>query len=83
LSEKYNNVTGIDISPEQVAFCKKHVTQNIFCTNYEPWLDGKQYDDIVVINEILAPLLNPKIISWLKRVRDALVEDKVLLKFLI
>ena len=83
LSEGFGNVAGIDNSPEQVAFCKKHVTQNVFCSDYESWLNGKQYD-VIVMNELLEHILKPKIIPSLKQAYAALVGGGELsLRFLI
>ena len=72
LSEGFNNVTGVDISPEQVAFCKKYVTQNVFCSDYESWLKGEQYN-VIVMNELLEHIPKPKIIPCLKQIYAALV----------
>ncbi len=78
LSQKgYQCFEGIDTSHEQVHFCRKHVSENVFCFDVADFLTEERRQasyDLVVMNEVLEHLSKETIIPTLKLVYRSLRE---------
>jgi len=75
---KYENHLGIDISPEQVAFVKKFVTDKVLLADaFEFLKDVENEYDLIVLNDILEHIPKSRIIDFLMLIRKALKDNGV------
>lgn len=77
----YKNAKGVDISEEQVEYCKKNVaSQAIKIDNLIGYLsENKNHFDLIVMNDVIEHLAKNEIIDVLKSLRKALSDKGVFL----
>lgn len=70
----YKNILGIDISPEQVAFCKeKNISEEIELADAFEFLKNKiNYYDAIISNDVIEHIPKDKIIDFLILINNAL-----------
>jgi 2-polyprenyl-3-methyl-5-hydroxy-6-metoxy-1,4-benzoquinol methylase len=65
----YNNFVGIDISPQQVAFVRKYITNNVILADGFDFLKEairrRDYFDIIVLNDVIEHIPKVKNLSSL------------------
>ncbi|GBD96000.1 MAG TPA: class I SAM-dependent methyltransferase [Nitrospirae bacterium] len=70
--KRYKNFLGIDISPQQVDFCKKNISQQVEVADAFEFLKGKDnYYDVIVANDLLEHIPKNKIVKFLTLVNKA------------
>ncbi|MCC6019383.1 MAG: class I SAM-dependent methyltransferase [Candidatus Verstraetearchaeota archaeon] len=73
INEGYNNVYGIDISPEEVSFVKKFVTSNVMLIDAFRFLSQRENEfDVIVLNDIIEHFPKNQIVPFLTLVHKAL-----------
>ena len=78
--EGYSNYRGIDISPQQVEFCKKNVTDRAMEADAFDFLKNKHEEyDAVVANDILEHIPKDRTMELLALVRRSLKQRGVLI----
>lgn len=76
----YKNFLGIDISPQQVNFCKENVSKHVGKFDaFEFLKDKKNTYDVVVANDLLEHIPKGKILKFLKLVNEALKSNGIFL----
>jgi len=74
----YTNYLGIDISPEQVAFVKKFITDKVLLIDASTFLNNLENEyDVIVMNDVLEHIPKSDIINFLSLVRKALKDDGI------
>jgi 2-polyprenyl-3-methyl-5-hydroxy-6-metoxy-1,4-benzoquinol methylase len=69
----YTNVTGIDISPEQVEYCHQHGFTNVVCANAVPYLlENNNYYGLIVLSDVLEHLTKDEAMTVLRAIRERL-----------
>ena len=76
--EGYKNCFGIDISAEQIAFCKEHKITNVFNIDAFEFLKDKKFD-LIVLNDSLANINKERLFVFLKLIYDSLENNGKLL----
>lgn len=77
LDKGYNQIDGIEISPEVTEFVKKKIYNNVECVaDTEIYLAGKpgQYDLIVML-DVLEHVQKDQVFSFLKQIKSALKKE--------
>ena len=66
----YNNFIGIDISPQQVDFVRKYITNNVILADgfdfLKEALRERDYFDVIVLNDVIEHIPKVKILELLK-----------------
>jgi cyclopropane fatty-acyl-phospholipid synthase-like methyltransferase len=76
----YTHFLGIDISPQQVDFCRENVSKKVEAADaFEYLKEKKNTYDAIVANDLLEHIPKEKIIAFLKLVNTALKDKGVLL----
>jgi 2-polyprenyl-3-methyl-5-hydroxy-6-metoxy-1,4-benzoquinol methylase len=76
----YTHFLGIDISPQQVDFCREHVSKKVEVADaFEYLKEKKNTYDAIVANDLLEHIPKEETIAFLKRVNTALKDKGVLL----
>lgn len=76
----YTDFLGIDISPQQVDFCRENVSKNVEVADAFEYLKEKKNSyDAIVANDLLEHIPKEEIIEFLKLVNTALKDKGVLL----
>ena len=76
----YTDFLGIDISRQQVDFCRENISQRVERADaFEYLKDKKKAFDAVVANDLLEHILKEEIITFLKQVNAALKDNGVFL----
>lgn len=76
----YRNFLGIDISPQQIDFCKKHVSDKVLLCDAFEYLEGKRCCfDVVCLNDIIEHIYKEKVLDFLTLVKQSLNKGGVLL----
>ena len=74
----YNNFLGIDISPQQINFCRKNVSKHVEIADaFEFLKDKKNIYDAIVANDLLEHIPKGEIIKFLKLTNEALKSEGV------
>lgn len=81
IKKGYSNLIGIDVSEEQIKYCKSHITKNVekidslkkYLRNYPKCFS------LVVMNDVLEHIPKKDIISILKLIRTSLKKKGVLI----
>lgn len=69
----YKNYYGIDISKDQIDYCRQEVTENVVQTDAFGFLKDKIEEyDVIVMNDLLEHIPKEKLIDFLRLVRKAL-----------
>jgi len=77
----YKNYYGIDISEEQIEFCKENASKNVFLTDGFDYLKNNGGFGLIVLNDVLANIKVERLLEFLKLVHDSLGNNgKVLVK---
>jgi SAM-dependent methyltransferase len=76
----YTDFLGIDISPQQVDFCRKNVSKNVEQADaFEFLKEKKNTYDAIGANDLLEHIPKEEIVKFLKRVNTALKDKGVFL----
>jgi cyclopropane fatty-acyl-phospholipid synthase-like methyltransferase len=76
----YTDFLGIDISPQQVDFCRKNVSKSVEQADaFEFLKEKKNTYDAIVANDLLEHIPKEEIVKFLKRVNAALKDEGVFL----
>lgn len=80
-SSNYSNFLGVDISEEQVNYCKKHVTRKVqLINNLNIFLkDNKNSFDLILMNDVIEHIGKEEIIDTLSFVLASLKKNGVLI----
>ena len=80
-SKGYMDFVGVDISKEQVEFCKKHVTKNVvLIKDLQAYLSkNKSQFDFILLNDVIEHLEKEIIIDSLSAILASLVKNGVVL----
>jgi 2-polyprenyl-3-methyl-5-hydroxy-6-metoxy-1,4-benzoquinol methylase len=62
----YNNFIGIDISEEQIKFCKENITENVECCDVFYFLEKNSNFDVIVMNDVLEHFKKKEILDLLE-----------------
>jgi 2-polyprenyl-3-methyl-5-hydroxy-6-metoxy-1,4-benzoquinol methylase len=81
----YSNFIGIEISPQQVAFVRKYVTNNVILADgfdfLKEVLEKGDYFDVIVLNDVIEHIPKEKILELLKLIFNTLKPGgKVIIK---
>ncbi|OPX30434.1 MAG: hypothetical protein B1H08_01685 [Candidatus Omnitrophica bacterium 4484_171] len=78
----YNNFIGVDISPQQIKFCKKNISEKVIESDVFDFLQSKEnIYDVMAANDLIEHLPKDKIITFLTLAFKALRTDgKLILK---
>jgi len=72
----YSNFIGIDISPQQVAFVRKYITNNVILADGFDFLKEairrREHFDIIVLNDVIEHIPKVKILELLKLILNTL-----------
>jgi 2-polyprenyl-3-methyl-5-hydroxy-6-metoxy-1,4-benzoquinol methylase len=78
--ERFTNYYGIDVSDQQIDFCKKNITEKVEEADcFEFLLSKKDAFDLVAMNDILEHIPKDRTTELLNLIRDSLREKGVLL----
>jgi 2-polyprenyl-3-methyl-5-hydroxy-6-metoxy-1,4-benzoquinol methylase len=78
--EDYKNYFGIDISVEQIAFCKEHGITNVLDIDAFEFLRNKKFN-VIVLNDSLANIKKERLFEYLKLIYNSLENNgKLLIK---
>lgn len=82
VKEGYENILGIDISPEQISFVRKYVTDKVLLCDAMKFLEEVETKfDLIVLNDVLEHMLKHNIPRFLTLAHKALSEDgKIFIK---
>jgi cyclopropane fatty-acyl-phospholipid synthase-like methyltransferase len=76
----FTDFLGIDISPQQVSFCRQNITQRVKAVDAFEFLKGKENAfDAVVANDLLEHIPKEETIPFLKLVQTALRDKGIFL----
>jgi 2-polyprenyl-3-methyl-5-hydroxy-6-metoxy-1,4-benzoquinol methylase len=76
----YTDFLGIDISPQQVDFCRKNVSKSVEQADaFEFLTEKKNTYDAIVANDLLEHIPKEELVKFLKRVNTALKDKGVFL----
>lgn len=80
--QNYTNFIGIDMSPQQVDFCKKNISEKVVLADAFDYLKGKTDTfDLISLNDVLEHIPKEKVIPLLSLLREGLkVGGKLILK---
>lgn len=78
----YSNFTGIDMSPQQVDFCRKNISENVVLADVFDYLKERHgVFDLISLNDVLEHIPKEKVILLLSLLRANLkVGGKLILK---
>lgn len=78
----YTNFTGIDISPQQVDFCRKNISENVALADVFDHLKARRgVFDLISLNDVLEHIPKEEIVPLLSLVRESLkAGGKLILK---
>ncbi len=78
----YTNFTGIDMSPQQVDFCRKNISENVVLADVFDYLKERHgVFDLISLNDVLEHIPKEKVIPLLSLLRAGLkVGGKLILK---
>ncbi|NQT32165.1 MAG: class I SAM-dependent methyltransferase [Candidatus Omnitrophica bacterium] len=73
----YRNFQGVDLSKEQVEYCRKNITEKVkLADGMEVLASGEVYD-VIVANDLMEHLPKNDVIPFLEKARAALSEEGV------
>lgn len=76
----YNNFLGIDLSPDNINFCKKNISPHVELTDAFDYLLGKNlFYRVIIANALLEHIPKERVISFLKLIHNSLRDDGLLL----
>ncbi len=75
----YTNYLGIDISTQQIDFCRNNITEKVAHTDAFQFLkDNKETYAIIITHDVLEHIIKENTYSFLKLLFDSLVENGLL-----
>lgn len=78
-SKGYINCYGIDISPQQVDFVKKNITDKVEVADAFQHLQINRKYEMIVVNDVIEHISKQKIIEFLALIKNSLNKDGILL----
>ena len=76
--KKYQNFLGVDVSKQQVDFCKKNVTERVQHHDTFDYLENKKNAfDVIVANDLIEHIPKDRIIPLLILIKEALTSTGV------
>ena len=71
--EGYTNIKGVDISSEQIEFCKKHIHEPVVCIEAETYLSQtKEKYDIIFLTDVLELVPQDEVLGLLSEIYNHL-----------
>ncbi len=79
--EGYTDYIGVDISEEQVEFCKRHVTKNVnLIKDLRTYLQKNREEfDFILMNDVIEHISKEEIIETLSLVYDSLKKNSIVI----
>lgn len=72
----YHNYLGIDLSPQQVNFCKKNVSRQVKTADAFKFLKAKKNThDVIIANDLLEHIPKEEVVNFLKLVHSGLKNE--------
>ena len=68
----YTNYFGIDISEEQIEFCRENVSKDVAVADGFEFLKGNKNFNLIVLNDVLEHIAKERLFEFLELVRRAL-----------
>lgn len=75
----FMNFIGIDISPEQIDFCRNNISENVECIDAFAFLEKNFNFDVIVMNDVLEHFNKNKILDLLILIYDRLNKNGILI----
>jgi 2-polyprenyl-3-methyl-5-hydroxy-6-metoxy-1,4-benzoquinol methylase len=76
----YRNFTGIDLSSDNIEFCKKKITPNVeLADGFEYLVQKEGFYSVISANHLLEHIPKEKVITFLRLIYNALRSDGILL----
>jgi len=80
MQKGYKNFYGVDISVQQVDYCRKHITDRVEAVNGMDFLKDKQgVYDLIVAHDVLEHILKDQILEFLRLSQQALKDSGTLI----
>ena len=75
----YRNFLGIDVSSQQIEYCKKNITDKVLCTNiFEFLADNDTLYDFIIANDFIEHLKKKEIIPFVQLVYNSLMHQGII-----
>jgi 2-polyprenyl-3-methyl-5-hydroxy-6-metoxy-1,4-benzoquinol methylase len=76
----FKDIFGIDISEQQVEYCRKNITESVKKIDAFEFLNGKdQFYDLIAVHDVLEHIPKTKTLVFLNSIRNALKDNGVLI----